>query len=85
MWEHLGSTCMLRVGWLSWEQVADITFHHLRHDFGYHLRASDFTLEEVVASLGHVTKKGTPAVGTTARYTPPNREQMKRKLKDVSS
>ena len=66
-----------------WEQITDITFHDLRHDFGHRLRASGFTLEEVAVSLGHVTKKGTPAVATTARYTQPNREQMKHKLKDI--
>ena len=67
-----------------WEHIADITFHDLRHDFGHRLRMSSFTLEEVAVSLGHVTKKGTPAVGTTARYTQPNREQMKQKLHDLS-
>ena len=67
-----------------WEQIADITFHDLRHDFGHRLRASGFTLEEVAVSLGHVTRKGTPAVATTARYTQPNREQMKHKLKQLS-
>ena len=67
-----------------WEQVSDITFHDLRHDFGHRLRASGFTLEEVAVSLGHVTRKGTPAVATTARYTQPNREQMKQKLQDIS-
>jgi site-specific recombinase XerD len=67
-----------------WEQIADITFHDLRHDFGHRLRASGFTLEEVAVNLGHVTKKGTPAVATTARYTQPNREQMKLKLKNLS-
>lgn len=66
-----------------WEHIADITFHDLRHDFGHRLRASGFTLEEVAVSLGHVTRKGTPAVATTARYTQPNREQMKHKLKDI--
>jgi site-specific recombinase XerD len=67
-----------------WELIANITFHDLRHDFGHRLRASGFTLEEVAVSLGHVTKKGTPAVGTTARYTQPSREQMKQKLQDFS-
>jgi site-specific recombinase XerD len=66
-----------------WEQIADITFHDLRHDFGHRLRASGFTLEEVAVNLGHVTRKGTPAVATTARYTQPNREQMRQKLKNV--
>ena len=67
-----------------WEYIADITFHDLRHDFGHRLRASGFTLEEVAVSLEHVTKKGTPAVATTARYTQPNREQMKHKLTNLS-
>ena len=31
-----------------------------------------------------VTRMGTPAVATTARYTQPNREQMKHKLKQLS-
>ncbi|HEY4385432.1 MAG TPA: tyrosine-type recombinase/integrase [Ktedonobacteraceae bacterium] len=66
-----------------WEQIADITFHDLRHDFGHRLRAAGFTLEEVAVTLGHVTRKGTPAVATTARYTQPSRAQMKHKLKDV--
>ncbi len=67
-----------------WEHIADITFHDLRHDFGHRLRAAGFTLEEVAISLGHVTKKGTPAVNTTARYTQPSRTQMKHKLQAVS-
>src|SRR6266568_4912842 len=67
-----------------WEQITDITFHDLRHDFGHRLRASGFTLEEVAVTLGHVTRKGTPAVATTARYTQPSRAQMKHKLKDVT-
>jgi site-specific recombinase XerD len=41
-----------------WEQIADITFHDLRHDFGHRLRLADFTLEEIAVYLGHVTKKG---------------------------
>jgi len=67
-----------------WKHIADITFHDLRHDFGHRLRTSGFTLEEVAVFLGHVTKKGTPAVATTARYTQPNREQMKQKLEAIS-
>ncbi len=67
-----------------WEQIADITFHDLRHDFGHRLRAAGFTLEEVAVTLGHVTRKGTPTVATTARYTQPSRAQMKHKLKDVT-
>ncbi len=67
-----------------WELIADITFHDLRHDFGHRLRAAGFTLEEVAVALGHVTKRGTPAIATTARYTQPNREQMKQKLNNLS-
>lgn len=67
-----------------WEEIADITFHDLRHDFGHRLRASGFTLEEVAVSLGHVTRRGTPAVTSTARYTQTNREQMRQKLINLS-
>src|SRR6266700_54175 len=38
-------------------------------------------LEEVAYYLGHVTKKGTPAIQTTARYTQVSREQVKEKLR----
>jgi integrase len=68
---------------IQWELIADITYHDLRHDFGHRLRASGFMLEEVAVTLGHVTKKGTPAVATTARYTQPNREEMKQKLGNI--
>jgi hypothetical protein len=37
-------------------------------------------VEEVAYYLGHVTKKGTPAIGTTARYTQVSREDVKEKL-----
>jgi site-specific recombinase XerD len=67
-----------------WEHIVDITFHDLRHDFGHRLRASGFTLEEVVVILGHVTKKGIPAVNTTARYTQPNTTQMIHKLENMA-
>jgi site-specific recombinase XerD len=67
-----------------WELIADITFHDLRHDFGHRLRASGFTLEEVAVALGHVTKKGTPAIATTARYTQPSRAQMRQKLNQIT-
>jgi len=30
--------------------------------------------------LGHITKKGTPAIQTTVRYTQVSREQVKRQL-----
>ena len=66
-----------------WELVGDVTFHDLRHDFAHRAREAGWTLEEVAYYLGHVTKKGTPAVGTTARYTQVSREDVKEKLKDL--
>ena len=50
----------------------------------YLIFKTGFTLEEVAVSLGHVTRKGTPAVATTALYTQPNREQMRQKLQELS-
>lgn len=64
-----------------WDLIEDITFHDLRHDFAHRCRESGWTLEEIAFFLGHITKKGTPAISTTARYTQPSREQIKEKLK----
>jgi site-specific recombinase XerD len=66
-----------------WEQIADLSFHDLRHDFAHRLREAGWTLEEIAYYLGHVTKKGTPAIQTTARYTQVSREQVKEKLKQI--
>jgi integrase len=66
-----------------WEKIADLTFHDLRHDFAHRAREAGWTLEEVAYYLGHVTKKGTPAIQTTARYTQVSREQVKEKLKRI--
>jgi site-specific recombinase XerD len=64
-----------------WEQIADLTFHDLRHDFAHRARGAGWSLEEVAYYLGHVTKKGTPAIQTTVRYTQVSREEVKEKLK----
>ena len=66
-----------------WEKIADLSFHDLRHDFAHHAREASWTLEEVAYYLGHVTKKETPAIQTTARYTQVSREQVKEKLKRI--
>ncbi len=63
-----------------WELIDSITFHDLRHDFAHRARDAGWTLEEVAYYLGHVTKKGTPAIQTTARYTQVSREHVKAKL-----
>lgn len=65
------------------DKIADLTFHDLRHDFAHRAREAGWTLEEVAYYLGHVTKKGTPAIQTTARYTQVSREQVKEKLKRI--
>ena len=66
-----------------WEYIHDLTFHDLRHDFAHRAREAGWSLEEVAYYLGHVTKKGTPAIQTTVRYTQVSREQVKEKLKLV--
>lgn len=66
-----------------WEKIADLSFHDLRHDFAHRARGAGWTLEEIAYYLGHVTKKGTPAIQTTARYTQVSREQVKEKLKQI--
>ncbi len=66
-----------------WELVSDVTFHDLRHDFAHRARAAGWTVEEVAYYLGHTTKKGAPAIQTTARYTQVSREEVKDKLKNL--
>ncbi len=63
-----------------WELIQDVTFHDLRHDFAHRAREAGWSLEEVAYYLGHITKKGTPAIQTTARYTQVSREHVKAKL-----
>lgn len=67
-----------------WELIHDITYHDLRHDWAHRARQSGWELEEVAYYLGHVTKKGTPAIQTTARYTQVSRETVKKKLRLLS-
>ncbi|MDP9485840.1 MAG: tyrosine-type recombinase/integrase [Actinomycetota bacterium] len=66
-----------------WELVGDVTFHDLRHDFAHRAREAGWAIEEVAYYLGHVTKKGTPAIATTARYTQVSREDVREKLRDL--
>ncbi len=63
-----------------WELAGDVTFHDLRHDFAHRAREAGWSIEEVAYYLGHVTKKGAPAIQTTARYTQVSREEIKEKL-----
>lgn len=67
-----------------WDLVHDVTYHNLRHDFAHRCRDAGWRLEEVAYYLGHVTKKGTPAIGTTARYTQVSREDVRAKLRHIT-
>lgn len=64
-----------------WALIHDVTFHDLRHDFAHRARAAGWSLEEVAYYLGHVTRKGTPAIQTTARYTQVSRADVRAKLR----
>lgn len=66
-----------------WDLIHDITFHDLRHDFAHRARAAGWSLEAVAFYLGHITRKGTPAIQTTARYTQVSRDDIKRQLAAV--
>jgi len=66
-----------------WDLIHEVTFHDLRHDFAHRAREAGWSLEEVAYYLGHVTKRGTPAIQTTARYTQVSREQVAAKLRLV--
>lgn len=64
-----------------WDLIYALAFHDLRHDFAHRARAAGWTIEEVAYYLGHITRHGTPAIQTTARYTQVSREQLKEKLR----
>jgi site-specific recombinase XerD len=68
-----------------WDLIQDITFHDFRHDFAHRAREAGWSLEEVAYYLGHITRKGTPALQTTVRYTQASREQIKTKLTLIKS
>jgi site-specific recombinase XerD len=64
--------------------IREVTFHDLRHDFA-HRAKKEAGLDdgELAVYLGHITKRGTPAIQTTARYTQPSMDQIREKLKDM--
>jgi integrase len=65
---HWFRTLKQRANKGQWDTISDLSFHDLRHDFAHRAREAGWTLEGVAYYLGHVTKKGTPAIQTTARY-----------------
>jgi len=64
--------------------IREVTFHDLRHDFA-HRAKKEAGLDdgELAVYLGYITKRGTPAVQTTARYTQPSMDQIREKLKGM--
>ncbi len=64
-----------------WDLIHDITYHDLRHDWAHRARQAGWNIEEIAYYLGHVTRKGTPAIQTTARYTQVSRQAVKEKLR----
>lgn len=70
-----------RVDW--YEEIKDISWHDLRHDFAHRKREDeDWTLEQLGYYLGHVTKSGDVAIQSTARYTMPTIQGLKDKLNE---
>lgn len=78
---HWFRTLKARATRAQWDLIGDVTFHDLRHDFAHRARESGWSIEEVAYYLGHITKRGAPAVQTTARYTQVSREQLREKVR----
>lgn len=68
-----------------WDLIHTIAFHDLRHDFAHRARAAGWSLEAIAFYLGHITRKGTPAIQTTVRYTQVSRDEIKRHLAALGS
>ena len=47
------------------------------HNFAHRVRAAGRNVEDVAYYLGYITKKGTPAIHTTVRYTQVSRDLVK--------
>ena len=77
---HWFRTLKGRANKKEWDLIHDVTYHDLRHDWAHRARQAGWSLEEVAYYLGHVTRKGTPAIQTTARYTQLSRAAVKQKL-----
>jgi site-specific recombinase XerD len=82
---HWFRTLKARATRAQWELVVDITYHDLRHDFAHRAREAGWNIEEVAYYLGHVTRKGMPAIQTTARYTQVSREQLREKVRRLKA
>ncbi len=78
---HWFRTLKARATRAQWELISDVTFHDLRHDFAHRAREAGWSIEEVAYYLGHITKRGAPAIQTTARYTQVSREQLREKVR----
>ncbi len=81
--EYIWTTIKQRAQQSEYELISDINFHDLRHDFAHRARVAGWGLEEIAVYLGHQTRDGLPAIATTARYTLPSRQQLKKKLRHL--
>ncbi|WP_017815185.1 tyrosine-type recombinase/integrase [Paenibacillus shenyangensis] len=67
-----------------YEEIKEITFHDLRHDFAHRMRNEEkWTLEEIAAYLGHTTKSGGLAIQTTVRYTMQTEEGFRKRIEQL--
>jgi site-specific recombinase XerD len=76
--EHLWQHAKAHATHEEWILVGAVRFHTLRHDWAHRARAAGWSLEEIAVYAGHQTRDGAPAIATTARYTLPSREQLRR-------
>lgn len=82
---HWFRTVKTQATMAEWEVIQDVTFHDLRHDFAHRARDAGWSLEELAFYLGHVTRKGTPAIQTTVRYTQVSRADLKDRIRMLPS
>lgn len=81
--EHLWHQLKARATHDEWALVGAVRFHTLRHDWAHRARAAGWSLEEIAVYAGHQTRDGAPAIATTARYTLPSREQLRRRVQTL--
>ncbi len=78
--DHLWHALLHTATRAEWPLLTGVHFHTLRHDWAHRARAAGWLLEEIAVYAGHQTRDGAPAIATTARYTLPSREHLKRRV-----
>jgi hypothetical protein len=76
----LRGAAIFALGYFAGCRVSDVSHLLVRNDFAHRAKQAGLEDGELAVYLGHITKRGTPAIQTTARYTQPSMDHVREKL-----